>query len=778
MAIKLINSTFTDIYSNTTNDFKANAGDKIKVRHEFELEISCLSSSENQLKIDKFENKLSRTKGSFLTDGFRVGHMCGLIIINNTNSITEAYVNMQIFAISDLEMTIGNLPNRNNWNSGTDYTVLLISTNVFDSVNFAFNFVDSQIPKDSTPTLESLIDQETSKFVADGISALAVGGTLSMTQIGKKSGQFTPTATVIRLTDAVNPYTAFNSSRKRFAIEIDNVIFPAMFDTNSFIGDKCLKYYSKTSFKSSSTDSLAPTVIEFKEKANTGLWNEAFNEDKPVSTSSTGTTTLFYNKTNNFNVSFTSLTSANINVFELGAMYLTVDDDYNKNKDNGQEFYLPFLKTGLIGASDIGNDWDSSTTFPFNIAMTNYTQVDAGGTRTHTLTLSLNPYYANPNGFGKFLENRGDLDRKFLLWAKVGNTNRLLFDGELSFEEPVGILFPTITKNIINHDNNADYKNLTLLNNVSNSDFNIEDDIAYIAEFPLYTYDKNEAVVAKVVARNTSTGDEFVLNRVNFDLTNIDLQYFINQTAPVSNNLPDSSLKKQAFLYEKLALSGDEMNVRLFYPILIDWKYWEELLSTHPYFVSKSKNNANWFNYFDLPWKVFVKAEIKRNGVVDFNYTELSFKNYDDWGGTSTIELFDETEATQFTSLQGSKKMLIKATHVFIGNFTGFPYGMITIEPKESSPRFILSTEIDKTQTNNPLIGIANPKRCDMEFVGLNTIILRCYVDTNLLDGNNFCISSKISEEGQDNNHSEEAKITELGEDKLLENGTETKITD
>jgi hypothetical protein len=174
-----------------------------------------------------------------------------------------------------------------------------------------------------------------------------------------------------------------------------------------------------------------------------------------------------------------------------------------------------------------------------------------------------------------------------------------------------------------------------------------------------------------------------------------------------------------------------------------------------------------------------VKLEfVTFDNIVDYNYRELPFKTYDDWAGTSTIQLYDETETTEYTGLQENKKMLIKATHIFPSNYASYPWGMITIEPKESSPRFIMSTEIDKTQVDNPLTGIANPKRCDIQYLSANTIVLRSYVDTNLLNGDNFCITSKISDDGILNNNPEEVKITEAGEDKLIETGTEPKITD
>ena len=120
--------------------------------------------------------------------------------------------------------------------------------------------------------------------------------------------------------------------------------------------------------------------------------------------------------------------------------------------------------------------------------------------------------------------------------------------------------------------------------------------------------------------------------------------------------------------------------------------------------------------------------------------------------------------------------MLIKATHTFPSNYNQTPWGMITIEPKESSPRYIISTEVDRSQPENPLVGVTNQKRCDIQQLNPTTIILRCYVNTNLLSGSEFCISSKISDEGVLNPNPDNNKITENNIDKITEDGTNTKI--
>lgn len=775
MAVLLTESRFTDIYNNVTKVFKANAGDKINIKHTFETSISFVSSQQNQFSIDNLEKKVTRGQGSFLTDGFRVGQNYSLRFINSANNVHDTWFGV-ILSVTDLEMTMTGLPNQNFVSTGSTYIAVLLSTADYDSLDFGFNFIDNAVPKEATPSLESYIDQEVSRFSVDGISSLSVGSSLNLVQVGKRSGQFSiSSATIKRLADVSNPFTAFASTRKSYELSID-ILFSGMFSDGSFVGDKCLKYYSKSSFKVVSAESLAPTTITYLENANTGLWNEGFNSDQANSTYSSIISQIVFNKDNTYQLIAKCPTSLGIGQVELGAMYYTLEDDFNKNKQESQDYYLPFLKTGLISNAEIGNDWNSTTAYPFNILLEDYNYVDAGGVRTFTITITFSPYYSNPNGFGKFVENRGDLDRAFLLWLKIGNTNRLFFDGQLTFEEPIGIPFDPDNDRLKNHDNNIDYKVIANVNNVGNDDFNIEDDIAYVAEFNLIKFDDNQSVTAKVVVKDSTTDFEFTLDKVTFDLQGVDLQYFINQYVPVPNNLPSSSVKKEAFLIEKVPLQGAGMVVRLYYPFIVDWRYWEEVLSTHPYFVSQNINNSNWYNYKVLPWELFVKVEIKRNGVVDYHYRNLPFKNYDDWGGTSTIQLYDPTETTLYSSLQENTTMLIKATHKFQANYSGFPWGMITIEPKESSPRYILSTEIDRTQTENPLVGIANDKRCDIQFLSSDTIVLRCYVNTNLLVGNNFCISSKISEDGQQNINPPTNKLLENGLDKITEDALNVKI--
>lgn len=775
MAIKITNTTFTDIYGNTTNQLKANAGDKIIVNHTVEAEISFITTSESPLRIDKLENKITRSNGSFLDDGFRTGARYVLYIINNNNNIHEAWTGT-IISVTDKIAILDSLPDRNNWSSSSDY-ICVFKTNQFyplseyQSLEFALNFVDNESPN---PSLDSIIDGETSRFSVSRIDLLNVNQSKPLVQAGKKSGQFTIINPFIQRNPNVsNPYSAFNSVRRCYNIGY-TIIMPSMFAEQSFIGSNCLKLYSKTSFKVIDEETLAPATVEYNQNANTGLWNEGFNSDEANSKSSTTISQLYYNVTNTFSFNITCATSLNLTAFELGAMYLTEDDSYNLNKDEAQDYYLPLLKTGLINSSNITDQY-TSTSKQFMIVLNNVTYVDSGGLRTFTIEVSLAPFYTDPNKFGKFVESRGDLERRFLFWCKLGNTNRLIFDGQIEFKVPVGVpLVPEKTL-LVNHNNIQNYLDTNVVLGNSNSDYNIEDDILFVSDFDIKSEDEQESITAKVVVKNTTDDFEFTLDKVSFDLVNQDLQFFINQNSILNNNLPLSN-KNVAYLIQKNPFSSGSLDVRLIYPININWRYWDEVFSTHPYFVSQNKNNNNWYNYRSLPWKVYVKIEHRRNGVLDYYYQELIFKNYDEWAGNSNIQLFDSTETNEFSVLKENQTMLIKATHTFPSNYNQTPWGMITIEPKESSPRYIISTEVDRSQPENPLVGVTNQKRCDIQQLNPTTIILRCYVNTNLLSGSEFCISSKISDEGVSNPNPDDNKITENNIDKITEDGTNTKI--
>jgi hypothetical protein len=187
--------------------------------------------------------------------------------------------------------------------------------------------------------------------------------------------------------------------------------------------------------------------------------------------------------------------------------------------------------------------------------------------------------------------------------------------------------------------------------------------------------------------------------------------------------------------------------MRLYYPFLINWTYWQKLVTTHPYFVSQNISNNDWFNFQVAPWSLKIKTEIVRNDKTDWFYKDISIKDYDDSTVVSTISLFEYPAMTALNNLKEDKQILIRATHVAPTAWLTDIYGQITIEPKESSPRWVMSTEIDtNTDTPNPLYGI-NDNKLTTSGLGTTTIVFECLLDMTKVTSSNLCITSKISDD-------------------------------
>lgn len=766
MPIILKDKSYTDIYGNTTTYFKANAGDTISVKYTLNTEIFTRSTMTNIWNIEDIERQITQSQGSFLNEGFRVGQTYVIKEVGNTNSVFKTFTGT-ILEVGDLYIKMTGLPSLNNWNTSGGSILCLFVEQKRQSLELGINFVDNSI---QSPSLSSFIDGETNRFVVNGLNSVSVGSSVPLTQVGKKSGGFSVSnAQIKRIADTSNPYVIFTHNQENWEVTFD-VIFPAMFSEDSFVGQECLKLYSKLDFKVNQGETFGVTTIDIKDSADTGFFDTGFNTEAPnVISTTSDANELFYNKPNTitFDIVANDIT---INDIEIGAMYYSLDD-YNKNKPLSQENYLPFAKSGLWNVSDVGSGIVSSV-YPFNLSLSALSITNVGSERTFSGEIILNPFYTSPTAFGKFIEGRGDSDRLMYIWVKVGNTNTLLFSGQMTYEMPVGVLITPDLSIIVNHDQNIDFSNLSTPTN--NSDFNIEDDLGYITDFTIYEADDNQSVICKVVA--TDGTDEFDLETITFDLSNQDLNNFINASLSVSNNLSTTSKKKSAYLIEKTALSGGAMDLRLYFPFLIHWESWITQLNATTFFKKNSIDTKNWFNYQTGSWDVKLKVEVNRNGVADYFYQDFTFKNYDDSIITSQIKIYDYDTMTQVSSLKTGKMMLIEVTHDFSVNYSGFPYAQITIEPSQSSPRYVLSTEMDADKSN-PLKGITYTPRLDMTFTSPTIITLTCLLDMSKLQGTNYCISSKISEEGTNNNFIEYDKLMEDGTPKFTEDLL-TKITE
>ena len=736
MPIKLVSKSYTDIYGNSSSNYKANAGDKIVSKLTISSDIYVRSDNQNSMSFDKVDGILKQSQGDFLELGFRKGMTIYWKDINNSNVVTSSW-SATVDDVYPLYLVVSgaSLPNVNN-SSSQGSIWFLYSDSTHDEINLSLNFTDGENP---TSVPDSLIDGEVSRFSYQGLTALSVGSTANLTQLGKKSGQFAITNTTIkRLADSTNVYVTGRSVRN-YEVSF-TTIFSGMLFEDMFIGKKYLKQFAQLDFRVVSSETITPSTISIDEECDTGWFNEAYNTEIPkVLSASSDVTTLYYNASNTITATI-QVKGTTTTQLEIGSVYETLDDTYNLNKAESQSDKLFLLKTGLIGTASVGNNYSSSGSPYYIISLLDFSYVDSGGNRTFTVEFSF-----NPTGIQSFIESRNEVDRKFYVWIKAENYNFLVFGDNLQYQSAIGQLLTPTLSSVFNHSYNLDYSDLTTPTECN--DVNTEDDLGFIADFVLATNDVNSLVKSSIVVNNSSTNFEFILDSIEFDISQQDVYNWINQTLVLNNNLPQSSTKKIAYLMQKPVPDAEDFVMRLYYPFLINWTYWQQLVNTHPYFVSQNISNNDWFNFQVSPWSLKIKTEITRNDKTDWFYKDISIKDYDDSTVVSDIQIFEYSTMNELTQLKQDVQILIRATHTSPSAWATDVYGQITIEPKESSPRWVMSTEIDTNTDNvNPLYGINDNKLTTSGF-GTNTIVFECLLDMTKLSSFNFCITSKISDD-------------------------------
>lgn len=784
MPVQISNVTFKDIYNNIYPRFNSNAGDQTIFRIDFSDQILILSSQQQQITFSALTGEVKLSTGSWLDEGFRVGDVVEFQDFNENNS-THALYSLTITSIpSDKIIIVTGLPNKNNQTPPDKHIWAFSVVKLRKEVEISLNWVPNS-DTSPTPTMNSLIDGESQRFILKDLDLLPItnGGGVgaNLVQIGKKSGSFD--ITYARIWRFSNDIYA-DATRFNYTIIIAVRDFGMLFQ-DQYQGSECLKLVSKLSLKTLSGDTKTNDVF-YTESGNSGLFNEAFNTD-------ISETLLFPSQISNlaFNkvtlIPFSITTKSTQNLLEIGGCYATIDDQYNENQFSGQSKFLKLLFTGLIGTADI-NTYYYSDYFDndfYKLKLNSLTLTTAGGFTTFDGVIEFDPRYIANGSFGKFIETRGSSDRQFYLWIKIGNTNHLIFGNQMSFEYPVGLEIQNVENSILNHDDNTTYFEQTDSNFYSNLipalDINIEDDLAFVADFPINSDNKLSAVTIDIICRDITSNPskEFSLERMVFDISTQTFPFFTNIFQNVNNNLPKSSAKKQAYL-KFVSENANIKTMRVYYPFLIRWEYWIKQLNATAFFTSQNKNNKDWFNYAEdnLKSALYIKIGVVRDGILDYYYQQLNIFDYDDsedQNVDSKIELIDNETGSVTDQIVKGKTYTIKATHKKInGNWDDFtppntPYGQITVEEEEKQPRWVVSTEIDADITPlNPLIGNAN-KRLDETRPDSKTIIYTATFDASNISGSDYCFTSKISEQGKPNNPIFENKITEDDIDKITE---------
>jgi hypothetical protein len=726
MPIRIISKSFTDEFGFTTSFYQCNAGDKVTAEIEIESSI-YFSSQSNPMFYDYTLQEITLSSGSWVNEGFRVGDFLQVnrysafgVLMGAGNCVVE-YVDDQIMKVT---------PVFTGWaiTANQEYMVLEVLNHNRQSVEFALNLVKNG----QTGNDFSLIDAEATRFNFENVDSMLVGGTQSGVIIGNQSGQARGNREIERLANVGNAY------RFKLTFDFDNT---GWYDSDWFASSDCLKMYLKSAWSTINGEPFDKTIVLINDDANTGWFNQAYNSNPTNSTLIQGVDAIDYSVPTTFEV----VVDGPLATLGIGACYVSQDSTYYKNRTERQQ-NISILK-----------ETQSTTITPqisFNgvVNTENYT-IDVNSVvsvgLTHTINLTFTP---NP-AFTTFMDAREEGDRLFYFWVKSGFINHLAFADQLTKQPPVGgaldfeekVEFFDHSQNVV--DNSDAFTDITDL-------YDTEDDLAFWGAFLLDNDAVYETLSCRVEAFNTVTEDTFTLQQHTFSFGAIQIsnsgQYLVDQSLSVNPLLPNTSLKRNALFkrYDSIDV-GSQYGVSIYYPIVLRWEYWLEQLNANVDFYPTQ--NKNWQQYSDLgDWIVRLTVELVQDGLAYVYSKEIDIFDYNNEAGIdSEIEMIRDLDNTVIEIIPEGELMRIKATHTLTAGMwnSATTWAQIRCYPTEGAPPWISSSVLNyDNNTLNPLTPITGTT-ASLTFPALDTAVVECYFDSNLLNlSNGATFTAKIKD--------------------------------
>ena len=275
-----------------------------------------------------------------------------------------------------------------------------------------------------------------------------------------------------------------------------------------------------------------------------------------------------------------------------------------------------------------------------------------------------------------------------------------------------------------------------------------------------------------------TTEESFTLQQTSFNLSGIPLVNFqqpIDLQAPVLTSLPTTSVKRIATLSNDTSIDfGTSYGVKLYFPFIYRWEYWIAQLNANADFFPNNQTR-DWVDYGTTgDWRLRLVVDNARGNNL-YQYTDLiNILDYDsDANILQVIELYIDSSSTNVQVVTEGELMRVVATHTLVDGSAWTQdsvWGMITIEPTESSQRWLSSTAIDyDNNLSNPLYPLTG-LRCDLTFPTTDVARLECFFDPdkiNLSNGVKFTSKIKGCSDG------EIVKLTTSGLQKLTNDGNQ-----
>jgi len=717
MPITLISRDYEDIFSDNLGYYQANAGDTQTVKFEVWENIRINGTPTSTITHDQGNLTITYLQGNLLDEGFRVGDELQITVFHSNGSVNHTYTSNVIICNAN-QMKVSAITH---WYDPTNGETLLIEVNYKTSskrngILLECNHVDSG----SEGAPNSLIDGERTQFTFNLVGT-TTGTVISGVQVGFFSGQF-------NVATSIKDLTTYPNNTRKYELTV-GIIQSGVYDQTPFLFSNCLKAYFRLNWQREFGNPNNMNRFVISEDANTGWFDEPFNAGVIDAVLVQGISTLDYSTVNTGQISIDSASTK----FGFGACYIPTDPDYFHTQFTSQS-NLGMLCPTQTSAAPI------TITSSINPQGGQYTIEFSNPVTIGTVTTW--DYEFTPNSdFTDFIESRVNGDRLFYVWAKYGSVNLLLFADQLTKPEPPAGAIDVLFSQFVDHAQNTTLPTI----NQSGYSANTEDDLSFLAILMVKFNDVITSITPRIEAFNSVTNESFTLFTTNFDLTSVPIvggKHQVNQSILLNSELPAGSEKRFATL--KLDSTYDtalKYSMRLGFPFFYDWRYWIALPGANADFYPNEQNR----NYvpFDSTgtWGVRLVLDMVKNGL-NFTFTDnLTIKDYDsDANIFQEIELFVESTSQNVQVIVDGELHRVIATHTTVDLSAWDPlntWGMITIEPKESAPRWISSTIVPfDGNLLNPLTPITG-LTASLTFPSPEIAQIECFFDPNKINLSN-----------------------------------------
>lgn len=755
MPITIINKSFRDIWGNVTSYLRGNVGDFIQSEIYVTENISVNTAEYgNTLQNNGLTNIITWIGGDFEAEGFRSGQTIEILRYTILTGATLDSTTTTITWVSGGEMEVAST--LGSWYTLPDEAVRIIAQDQRDGMQLNVNMVGNG----SQGNEFSLIDGEVTTFNYDLTGVSPYTGT----QVGNRSGMFAVTSNIT--------LTSSTATERNYAMEI-NFEMSGLYNPTSFDFNNCLKLYAKQSWQTNIGEPFDNTISIFNDDADTGWFNQPFNTGVIDATIVQSISEISYCEPTTIEFIVDSASSD----FGLGGAYVSGQDTYYKVQPNTATNYAMMIPTTdmFVGQSLVSQANDETAKW-----FLEYQSIVTSGTQ-HTITALITPSPA----FANFMANRSQGDRTFYFWCRFGNVNLLVFNGQLTCSPKETQPLEMIVSDYLDHGDNTE--NSTEL--VRGTTGNVEDDFAFVGKFRFKDKIEMGYLNARIEAYNITSLDKFTLQQVNFNLNGIPFvndQMVLTLESPVLTELPTTSKKRVAKLTNDDTISLPKFyGVKLYFPFIYRWETWiAQINANADFFPDKQVRNYVPFGNQD-DWKLRLVIDNVRTETNDYgidelvNYQYTDFINIDDYNHDANIlqeiELYIDSTSQNVQVVTEGLLMRVVATHTLVDGsawITDSVWGMITIEPQDSNPRWISSTAIDyDNNLSNPLFPLSG-LRCDLTYPTPDVARLECFFDPDKIDlSNGVKFTSKI----KGCNDGDVVKLTTDGQQKLTTSG-QTKI--